>query len=1676
MTLRPHTTHFYTEGATQPDPKRILVVFRVDSNAASAGGSNLGDVTLTASSGLEVVCTDPYFADGGFNAATAFESECSASVVVVDSGEAFSSVAVEAWIRPINATAIESFRLKARASWASPMETTLHVFNWKEATPSVASNVTQPTYNGDITKRYVSVVGRTAALDNSTLKGAVLADGGVADVPMKGIDPTLVGSKIFTSIPATVMDDSKTSYAVTFDIGGDSEDFALDGGVVEERSKIIAFEKTDGSKVAFQLKNIALDNFADDTDGVDLVVQRIASDGGVTEETVNLASFISVEGDHRIHMEVANGKVKSIHAGESVYGLQATEKVTLVSDDMTGFSGFSFSSANGSTIGMKEIEVKLAPMGSMSPLGSMAVVRPGQSLAQSRSGYDHGTVASDVAAACAVDDWSCLAGQDTGYWAEDSGDDYVGAGIQEVAEDCIEQLGRKFLGMNDGVVVNTTDLNAARACGNLDAAFTSLDMLFRANEPGAASIRHNSREVATRNVKHILDNAMFVARYIDQNQLMCGEVGDVGCGMASDSLLRSTGEWLTTTLVQGILTDPAHLDAETAGALSEFANYTATTTTNQIRKSYLQQYEQCIPGEGVASLNRNALDAASLAVQVLETSRYMKDSADTDFGDFWTVAELDSFHEDAEQSILTLNNLRLRQKNCPEPFVQDGDVPLFFGDVQGDNSRYFASSDYLSERWARPAVAEASSSLEVARNTWVQRRSASIGDQDYVASRQRTIDGLRDGLGATVTQYCGNSYQEYNFSDLVSNDDDWDALVTDTELPTSGLSFQGCGWSTEGQCRENRMSLDRQVFSELSDELMGGEWDPDVMTTLGEMRTPAIATVLKARGVPWKLKFNVPLLGDRYHEDGIPGDLAVQVFIRLATVGNFILDVRQKMTSLVTTAAGGAEDFINQLVDHMTAGIPIEVPDIDVAGPVGGIVQSIETHTVAGIAGILNETPMEDMVQIALCLSIADYQDDVADSDFNYGLVAGLDTFFDQTDQAYIEQYCAWAPKLIGTQGNPPSGRIPLGSLSESEGTLADTVDFAFQGQSEAINLVGCDFSDCVDDTSDVFELAVGSGGGCVQTSTNGDYTEQYEAPRSCDEFSTSSYSRELMRLFGLNDTSIIQVSFDNKQAVQEAMTFATMALANDYPLSAAPRDYQAVGDAQKVVHDCALGEIGVLDARVYDSVADTRNKERAVLNAMNAIEQGIAQCQVGTELQEHHQLLADLSAAGAHSLDMITSDFVGFSSFMTGVIGGVAKVANAIVDVGGAIDRVAEAKAQYERHLVSTEIEYAKYGFKNAFNSKTRELENAGAQAECTNRLRSSFASYEAALDALVLARRAAVNASIARGNAHRTMALQVRNQVRALGREMRFQSIPRLHHLWIEEKLEKAERNFSWAQRLTYLTARATEYEFQQSMGVTRDILRATNPSELEEALREIDQIRASRTINRARPQEATSVLSLRDDILVDTHLRNAGFTSELDFRDNRTKHLQQMLTDPAYAVHNSDNEYLGQGIPFRLEPKGELLHRCGERLWTMTASLQGNRLQIDSPTVPLYILKQNTFQSQWCEGHGGGEEFQVGAISPSSELFRDADDALIEDDQSGYSWSLLQPYVNTPRTEFYREGYAEGATEELAGRGLYGEYILLFPWHGLLDEDFAIQNVEDVLLRFDYISVANGPDLLD
>ena len=321
----------------------------------------------------------------------------------------------------------------------------------------------------------------------------------------------------------------------------------------------------------------------------------------------------------------------------------------------------------------------------------------------------------------------------------------------------------------------------------------------------------------------------------------------------------------------------------------------------------------------------------------------------------------------------------------------------------------------------------------------------------------------------------------------------------------------------------------------------------------------------------------------------------------------------------------------------------------------------------------------------------------------------------------------------------------------------------------------------------------------------------------------------------------------------------------------------------------------------------------------------------------------------------------------------------------------------------------------------------------------------------------------------------LNITEGIAALKRERQSPVKSLSHHFWLDEKVERFRTEFAWAQRLTFIAMRAVEYEFQQSMPYRSEIVGATTATDLEKVIIGLKQEQASRTLNRRRPEESAIVISLRDDVL-----GIADRSSEPARERNWTpaqRFASRMWTD-AYGVRDKDGNYLGQGIPFTLGPTGVLETRCGERLWRATATLQGDGIEASAPGASVILMKKNSFASQYCDGKAPTivgldgtsitPTMQAGVIHTSSEMFLPGANVDLSD-ANDFTAALLYPWFNIRKTDFYKTTYQDGASEELAGRGLYGDYVLLFPKQ-MLTDDFKLDKVEDVLLRFDYLSVDN------
>ena len=75
--------------------------------------------------------------------------------------------------------------------------------------------------------------------------------------------------------------------------------------------------------------------------------------------------------------------------------------------------------------------------------------------------------------------------------------------------------------------------------------------------------------------------------------------------------------------------------------------------------------------------------------------------------------------------------------------------------------------------------------------------------------------------------------------------------------------------------------------------------------------------------------------------------------------------------------------------------------------------------------------------------------------------------------------------------------------------------------------------------------------------------------------------------------------------------------------------------------------------------------------------------------------------------------------------------------------------------------------------------------------------------------------------------------------------------------------------------------------------------------------------------------------------------------------------------------------------------------------------------------------------------------------------------------YTTARIDAYFNVTQQDFDQTQYLNGQTSELAGRGLYGDYKLLIPAGEIATEPgqggLDLDQINDILLRFDYVSVA-------
>lgn len=982
---------------------------------------------------------------------------------------------------------------------------------------------------------------------------------------------------------------------------------------------------------------------------------------------------------------------------------------------------------------------------------------------------------------------------------------------------------------------------------------------------------------------------------------------------------------------------------------------------------------------------------------------------------------------------------------CRNPFnIAENDTPLFFGDPAGDSNRYFAASDYLLNTWALPAVHAASTTLKEARQAWAAERSYAVQNTQNEFEFAHRIEQLKEKYGRSISDICGlqTAVEDVleQFADVPESLPATSEAAAQQE-PDLGAEYQrmlvllreGTNPAKVPARPEDQALYPYNCYVSRS---------PACGSVLAQMAVGSAARVVSLQDKkcqPYKqyahlskrdvqrdvcmLAYSVPA-GLREDLASDPSSAAV---VLNAIYQRFPLSLDRNFSSNGSGNVFGtlSDEAVRLLARQPNPGLDsIEMDDCN-----------------KGFEVLGKNVPMQMFYDVAAGVLAAPW---LMMLDYRYRLDATYNT---------IE------PDAKGTVFQSMEANAPVPKSFEQ-------AFVPFHGLMQAYTLEYCHrLPPGAEQAVDFFGMRIYCSHGLdVHGRWNG-------APIKMVNFRQPEIAAaETVEDFFPRVNLYCEAYADHRYHQEQDALQAKVVLENS-------------GDAAKLA-ECLHGQIGSSE---IDVLSARQGVEAAVLSleTLNkSIDLIAKRCEKSAGTAES---IAEIQAASAEAhaatLELIqktreANQGSWWESALTGAANGAVSGAMSgqvwAAAAGGLVGGITSGFSSYRAQ--STQKAISKVEVEAAREEATRQklitvLANSNANDECLLQVNLQKTQIDGQKKAIQHNLLMVASALQRRAELERLLVNLIRDGKDAVTREMT-RKVPSLpNHFWASEQVERFGREMQWAKRLTYLAAKAVEYEFQQTLYVRSKILQARHPDELASAIEELQREQAGRTINRNRPSEHSVVLSLRELVA------GPSFSSEQAQREK----LRKLLISPESAYYNSAGEYLGQAIPFHFLPTGSLTHRCGERVWSVGATVQGDMLGTSEPSVPLFLLKGNTFKSQWCSPHASGDgvnadsdHYQYGYIYPTAHLFNPSQGGVADSPgDDTFTWAMMGATENTPATQFYADAFREGSSEEIAGRGLYGDYLLLFPWKGVLEKGFTLDRVEDVWLRFDVLSVAKSGD---
>jgi hypothetical protein len=472
--------------------------------------------------------------------------------------------------------------------------------------------------------------------------------------------------------------------------------------------------------------------------------------------------------------------------------------------------------------------------------------------------------------------------------------------------------------------------------------------------------------------------------------------------------------------------------------------------------------------------------------------------------------------------------------------------------------------------------------------------------------------------------------------------------------------------------------------------------------------------------------------------------------------------------------------------------------------------------------------------------------------------------------------------------------------------------------------------------------------------------------------------------------------------------------------------------------------------------------------------------------LRKHNEVMLgmDIARAAAASVAHVLEGVVDCSTTLAGM--DTAMPWSASISGGAAAVSCAGSASLAAANIVVETLETAMAGVERDHEAAVLAAANDTQRAECVNEASLEMVGVKAQSLRIRQAQQAQAAAVVnLRGQKSYTLGLWADGNA-ALAKERRIAKDAAIDRFVLSDAAELYLNRFRYAQRLTWLSVRAIEHELQRTETIARKaVIAAVNPDDLEEVLNGLSRTLNNGTIEGSQPTGLIAVLSLRDHLLqLDDRTDAPAGEQTL----TATERFRLLLRSERYAVVDEDGRYLGQQIPFSLAPLGAYglgantagipvvaQSDCAERLWSVNAAVLGSDLGGGSSLTRIDLLQRNTFASQRCDD-GAVDPLVTTTARPSVNLLNDlgtpGEQSPSPTATEEFVRGQMQPYLNVTRARLEEESFSQGATTQLAGRGLYGDYALFFPAAALSVDGgpgLRLEAVEDVLLRLDYVAAA-------